>query len=76
MSTNGIGFLMKEKAKLSLNYYQISSNMHLITQTRLYNIIPLTPHFYIVKLGSTGVYIIFLFSLKNIDCGYLLEPPH
>ena len=24
---------------------------------------PLTPHFYIVKLGFTGVYIIFLFLL-------------
>ena len=28
-----------------------------------------------VKLGFTGVYIIFLFLLKNIDCGYPLEPP-
>ena len=37
---------------------------------------PLTPHFYIVKLGCTGVYIIFLFLLQNIDCGYSLEPPH
>ena len=30
---------------------------------------PLTPNF-IVKLGLTGVYIIFLFLLLNIDCGY------
>ena len=29
----------------------------------------LKQHFYIVKLGFTGVYIIFLFLLKNIDCG-------
>ena len=36
--------------------------------------IPLKPHFYIVKPGFTGVYIIFLFLLKNIDCGYSLEP--
>ena len=28
-----------------------------------------------VKLGFTGVYIIFLCLLKNIDCGYSLEPP-
>ena len=28
---------------------------------------PLTPHFYIVKLGLTGVYILFLFLLQNID---------
>ena len=41
----------------------------------LYNLDPLKPHFYIVKLGFTGVYIIFLFLLKNIDCGYSLEPP-
>ena len=36
---------------------------------------PRTPHFYIVLLGFTGVYIFFLFLLKNIDCGYSLEPP-
>ena len=29
----------------------------------------------IVKLGYTGVYIIFLFMIQNIDCGYSLEPP-
>ena len=46
-----------------------------ITRTRLYNVDPLEPHFYIVKLGFTGVYIIFLFLLKNIDRGYSLEPP-
>ena len=47
----------------------------LITKTRLYNFDPLKPHFYIVKLGFTGVYIIFLISAQNIDCGYSLEPP-
>ena len=41
----------------------------------LYNIDPLKTHFYIVKLGFTGVYIIFLISAQIIDCGYLLEPP-
>ena len=46
-----------------------------ITKTRLYRFDPLEPHFYIVKLGFTGVYIIFLISAENIDCGYLLEPP-
>ena len=34
-----------------------------IMQTRLCNEYPLTPHFYIVKLGFTGVYLIFLFLL-------------
>ena len=47
----------------------------LITITYLYNFDPLKPHFYIVKLGFTGVYIIFLISAQNIDCGYSLEPP-
>ena len=46
-----------------------------ITKTRLYDFDPLKPHFYIVKLGFTGVYIIFLISVQNIDCGYSLEPP-
>ena len=47
----------------------------IITKTCLYNFDPLKPHFYIVKLGFTGVYIIFLISAQNIDCGYSLEPP-
>ena len=46
-----------------------------IKKTCLYNFDPLKPHFYIVKLGFTGVYIIFLISAQNIDCGYSLEPP-
>ena len=36
-----------------------------ITKTRLYNFDPLKPHFYIVKLGFTGVDIIFLILLKT-----------
>ena len=36
--------------------------LYYITKTRLYNSDPLEPHFYIVKLGFTGVYIIFLIS--------------
>ena len=46
-----------------------------ITKTYLYNFDPLRPHFYIVKLGFTGVYIIFLISAQKIDCWYSLEPP-
>ena len=46
-----------------------------ITKTYIYNFDPLKPHIYIVKLGFTGVYIIFLISAQNIDCGYSLEPP-
>ena len=36
-----------------------------ITKTRLYNFDPFKPHFYIVKLGSTGVYIIFVISAQK-----------
>ena len=46
-----------------------------ITKTYLYSFDPLKPHFYVVKLGFTGVYIIFLISAQNNDRGYSLEPP-
>ena len=36
-----------------------------ITKTLLYNFDLLKPHFYIVKLGFTGVYIIFLISAQK-----------
>ena len=36
-----------------------SKACHSITKTYLCNFDPLNPHFYIVKLGFTGVYIIF-----------------
>ena len=52
-----------------------STYQFFITKTCLYNVDPLKPHFYIVKLWFTRVYIIFLISAQNIDCGYALEPP-
>ena len=52
-----------------------SVTIHGITKTCLYNFDPLKRHFYVVKLGFTGVYVIFLISAQNIDCGYSLEPP-
>ena len=45
------------------------------SKTGLYNFDPLKPHFYIVKMGFTGVYIIFLIFAQNKDCGYSSEPP-
>ena len=47
----------------------------LITKTYLYKFDPLKPHFHIVKQGLQGYTLFFLFLLKNIDCGYSLEPP-
>ena len=56
------------------SHCMIRSFVH-ITKTSLYNFYPLKPHFYIIKLGFIEVYIIFLISAQNIDCGYSLEPP-
>ena len=36
-----------------------------ITKTRIYNFDPLKPHFYVVKLGFTRVYIIFLIFARK-----------
>ena len=49
---------------MSSAYYNASPENYSfsITKTCLYNSDPLEPHFYIVKLGFTGVYIIFLIS--------------
>ena len=61
------------------NFFLVGIFMELatciITKTWLYYFDPNKPHFYIVKLGFTGVYIIFLISAQNTDCGYSLEPP-
>ena len=47
-----------------------------ITKTCLYNFDPLKAHFYIIKKwGLEGYILFFLFLLKNIACGYSLEPP-
>ena len=56
------------------SFLEISASFY-ITKTRLCNFGPLEPHFYIVKLGFTGVDIIFLISAQNIDCVYSLELP-
>ena len=41
------------------------ATMQFITKTCLYNFDALKPNFYIVKLGFTGVYIIFLISAQK-----------
>ena len=50
------------KLLLLFCYIENGSN---IMKTYLYNIDPLKPHFYVVKLGFTGVYIIFLISASK-----------
>ena len=59
----------------------VQDNLHLrssyITKTYLYNFDPLKPHFYIVKLGFTGVNIIFLISAqKHRLCEAVLTSTH
>ena len=44
---------------------EIQNIVFYITKTYLYNFDPLKPHFYIVKLGFTGVYIIFVISAQK-----------
>ena len=57
---------MIEFIALDKSWYQVYTVFYLITalitETGLYNFDPLEPHLYIVKLGFTGVYIIFLIT--------------
>ena len=46
-------------------YLSLKSHLKFITKTYLYNFDPLKPHFYVVKLGFTGVNIIFLITDQN-----------
>ena len=50
-------------------------NHNPVQATLDFNFTPLKPYFYIVKLGFTGIYVIYSHFAKNIDCGYSLEPP-
>ena len=43
-------------------HHWLSKLLPVITKTNLHNFDTLKPHFYIAKLGFTGVYIIFLMS--------------
>ena len=53
-------FLIEHDDLISCKYFVTFYN---ITKTSPCNEYPLTPHFYIVKLGFTWVYNIFLFLL-------------
>ena len=56
-----------------LNIVKLSDEYLSIMITCPCNEKTLTLHFYYSRLGSTGVYISFLFLLQNIDCRYSLE---
>ena len=46
-------------------YYTSGQGMHMLHETCPCNEHPLTPHFYIVKLGFTGVYFFLIFAPKH-----------
>ena len=56
-------------------FSDVVAHRFFITKTCLYNVYPLKPHFYIVKLGFTGVYVILLISAQKHRLLYSLEPP-
>ena len=55
------------KSDMILNNYlpRLTGRFSNIMQTCPCNVDPLTPHFYIVKLGCTGVFIFFYFCSKT-----------
>ena len=55
--------LIRLDAQADLNIRRAHMSGH--HETCLYNFDPLKPHFYIVKLGFIGVYIIFLISAQK-----------
>ena len=63
--------IKKIKNNESNNNNKTNKQTKNITKTCLYNVDSFKPHFYIVKRGFTGVYIILLISAQNIDCGYV-----
>ena len=82
MSKNTIFLVLWSFCTLAkiLKYHEMTGNIwtrfYITLRKHAYIILtPLNPIFNIVKLGFTGVYINFLISAQNIDCGYSLEPP-
>ena len=78
-SVKGITFCLHSRCDKLFSSYKVPSRqkfykhriffhvsmLQSITKTCLYNFDPLKPHFYVVKLGFTGVYIIFLISAQK-----------
>ena len=57
---------VERQIRTSQNCY----NTHYIRKTCPYNEYPLKPHFYTVKLGYSGVYLLSYFFVQSIDCEY------
>ena len=68
IDTDLVGGQGRWKCSLYLDDFLISylkTPLNIITKICLYNFDPHKPHFYIVKLGFTGVYIIFFISAQK-----------
>ena len=61
-------------SRLGFGWRQSPKNRYFIRITCPGNAYPLKHHFYVVKLGCTGVFFLIL-TLKHIDCGYSIKPP-
>ena len=57
--------IFSEKKINKMKMLSVAVVIGAITKTYLYYFEPLKPHLYIVKLGFTGVYIIFLISAQR-----------
>ena len=65
----------KKKSEQPLGHTKTHQNHSLSSRKHIYIILTtLTPTFILKNWGLQG-YTFFLFLLKNIDCGYSLEPP-
>ena len=67
MNTHNVHFhdkIIKKSLNTVFVFLSYQKNFQ-VTQTSQKHFDPLKPHFYIVKLGSTGVYIIFLISAQK-----------
>ena len=64
MISQGSQWIARDPKRHQLDREAFDQPTRIITKTCLYNIDPLKPHFYIVKLWFTGVYIIFPISAQ------------
>ena len=63
-TAKGLRYSLTELLDTYINLQKRTVGLCRITKTCLYNFDPLKPHFYIVKLGFKGVYIVFLISAQ------------
>ena len=65
-------------AKQFINKRYVYQRCHFSSLKRAYITLNITlnPNFIQQNWGLQGYTLFFLFMLKNIDCGYSLEPPH